>query len=292
MTIITLNDKISEKTAVALGIFDGIHCGHRIIIENACNKGFVPSVFTFRTESVKFKHGKPFEYIYTNSQKLHFLDKAGINYVLSPDFDDIKDMTGEEFAEKILSGIMNTGSVICGDNFRFGKDASCGTDELKVFGKKYSFSVEVIKLKENDFSSEKFRAMLKNGELSRENPYILYGEVVHGKQIGRTIDFPTINQNYADRQLVLKYGVYFTLTKIDGICYPSITNVGVKPTIEGQRSPLAETHILDFSGDLYGKNIEVEFCKFIRPEMKFSSVDELKTQISRDIYEVRSLLKD
>ncbi|MDE7137257.1 MAG: riboflavin kinase, partial [Ruminococcus sp.] len=123
-------------------------------------------------------------------------------------------------------------------------------------------------------------------------PYILYGEVVHGKQIGRTIDFATINQNYAEGQLVLKYGVYFTLTKIDGIYYPSITNVGVKPTIEGQRLPLAETHILDFNGDLYGREIEVVFREFIRPEMKFSSVDELKTQISRDISEVRLLLKD
>lgn len=292
MTIVKLNDKISEKTAVALGIFDGIHCGHRLIIENACNKGLVPSVFTFRTESVKFKHGKPFEYIYTNSQKLHFLDKAGIKYVLSPDFDDIKNMTGEEFAEKILSGVMNAGSVICGDNFRFGKDALCGTDELKVFGEKYGFSVDVIKLKENDFSSEKFRAMLRNGEVSSESPYILYGEIVHGNEIGRTINFPTINQNYADGQLVLKYGVYFTVTEIDGICYPSITNVGVKPTIKGKRSPLAETHILDFSGNLYGRNIEVEFNKFIRPEIKFSSVVELKEQISQDISAVRSIIKD
>lgn len=290
MTIITLNDRIPEKTAVALGIFDGVHCGHRLIIDKACTQGLAPAVFTFRTESIKYKHGKPFEYIYTDSQKLHRFSESDIKYVLSPDFDDIKDMTGEEFAEKILCNSMNAGAVVCGDNFRFGKNAACGVEELKIFGEKYGFSVEVIKLSGNDFSSEKFRTMLRNGELSKESPYILYGEVVHGKQIGRTINFPTLNQNYAGGQLVPEYGVYFTRTKIDGVLYYSITNVGVKPTIEGERLPLAETHVLDFSGDLYGREIEVEFCKFIRPEMKFSSVDELKNQISEDIAVVRSFI--
>lgn len=290
MTVITLNNRIPEKTAVALGIFDGVHCGHRLIISHACDYGYFPAVFTFRTESVKVKHGKPFEYICTNDQKLHNFAKMGVEYVLSPDFDDIRNMTGEEFIKNILVGCMNVGAVVCGDNFRFGKDASCGVEELEFFGEKYGFLVEVTKLKENDFSSEKFRTMLRNGELSKENPYILYGEVVHGNQIGRTINFPTLNQNYATGQLVPKYGVYFTRTEIDGIMYNSITNVGVKPTIAGERLPLAETHILDFSGDLYGRNIEVEFCKFIRPEMKFSSVEELKKQISRDIAEVRSFI--
>lgn len=214
----------------------------------------------------------------------------GVEYVFSPDFDDIKNMTGEEFARDILVKCMNAGAVVCGDNFRFGKNASCGVEELEIFGLKYGFSVEVVKLRKNDFSSEKFRIMLKNGELSKENLYIFYGKVVHGNQIGRTINFPTINQGYSNGQLVPKYGVYFTKTIIDGISYNSITNVGVKPTIVGERLPLAETHILDFSGDLYGRDIEVEFCKFIRLEMKFSSVDALKNQISRDIAEVRSFI--
>lgn len=290
MTTIKLNDRIPQKTAIALGIFDGVHCGHCLIINKACNYGLAPAVFTFRSESVKFKHGKPFEYIYTNNQKLHHFEKMGVEYVFSPDFDDIKNMTGEEFARDILVKCMNAGVVVCGDNFRFGKNASCGIEELEIFGLKYGFSVEVVKLRKNDFSSEKFRIMLKNGELSKENLYIFYGKVVHGNQIGRTINFPTINQGYSNGQLVPKYGVYFTKTIIDGISYNSITNVGVKPTIVGERLPLAETHILDFSGDLYGRDIEVEFCKFIRLEMKFSSVDALKNQISRDIAEVRSFI--
>ena len=290
MTEITLNDKIPDKSAVALGLFDGIHCGHRLIIDKACGYGLTPAVFTFRSESVKFKHGKPFEYIYTNNQKFHYFDKIGVQYVLSPDFDSIRNMSGEEFVKKVLSDCMNTGAVVCGDNFRFGKNASCGVSELKGFSEKYGFLLEVVTIGKNSFSSEKFRSILRNGEISTENPYILYGEVVHGKQIGRTINFPTLNQNYAVGQLVPKYGVYFTRTNIDGVIYNSITNVGVKPTIAGERMPLAETHVLDFSGNVYGKYIEVEFCKFIRPEMKFSSVDELKKQISKDIDTVCSFI--
>lgn len=290
MTEITLNDKILTKSAVALGLFDGIHCGHRLIIDKACGYGLTPAVFTFRSESVKFKHGKPFEYIYTNNQKFHYFDKIGVQYALSPDFESIKNMSGEIFVQKVLCDCMNARAVVCGENFRFGKNASCGSEELKVFGKIYGFSVESVPLDNDAFSSEKFRTMLKNGELSSESPYILYGEVVHGKQIGRTINFPTINQNYADRQIIPKYGVYYTQTYINDKKYNSITNVGVKPTIKGIHAPLAETHILDFSGNLYGKKIEVEFCRFIRPEMKFLSVDELKRQISRDIDTVCSFI--
>lgn len=290
MTEIKLNDRIPHKSAIALGLFDGIHCGHKLIINRACSYGLTPAVFTFRSESVKFKHGKPFEYIYTNNQKLYCFDKMGVRYVMSPDFESIRDMTGEEFVKKILCDSMNVGAVVCGDNFHFGKNASCGVSELKTLGEKYGFSVEIVTLSENAFSSEKFRSMLRNGEMSAENPYILYGEVVHGNQIGRTINFPTLNQNYASGQLVPKYGVYFTNTNIDGQIYSSITNIGVKPTIAGERLPLAETHVLDFSDNLYGKNIEVNFCKFIRPEMKFSSVDELKRQISRDINTIRSFI--
>lgn len=289
MTEITLNDKIQEKTAVALGLFDGIHEGHKLIMRKVRSHtvwgNTIPAVFTFRTESVKFKHGKPLEYIYTNEQKLHFLESDGIKYVLSPDFDKVQNMSGEEFAEKILKGIMNTDIVVCGENFRFGRDASCGIGELKSFGKKYGFHVSVASLGEDCFSSEKFRDILRNGKISSlsNTEYVLYGKVVHGNQIGRTINFPTVNQLYAQGQLVPRFGVYSTVTLAEGKKYRSITNVGVKPTVEGERLPLAETHLLDFSGDLYGKDIEVKFGEFIRPERKFSSLDALRTQISEDI---------
>lgn len=289
MVDVTESGSIKEKTAAALGIFDGVHCGHRLVISSAVSyKGLAPAVFTFRTESVNFKHGRPFEYIYTNEQKLRILEKLGIKYALSPDFSTLQDMDGEEFVREVLCGKMNVGAVVCGENFRFGKNASCGTDELKNLGEKYGFEVQVIKLSDNGFSSEKYRAMLREGKVHETyalgcGMYTLYGEVVLGNRLGRTLDFPTINQIFGEKQLVPRKGVYHTLTGIDGKTYNSITNIGVKPTVEKNIKPLAETHILDYCGDLYGRKIEVQFMDFVRDEKKFDTIDELKRQVFADI---------
>ena len=293
MTEITENDRISEKTAVALGLFDGIHTGHRLILsEIFLEKELAPAVFTFRTESVKFKHGKPLEYIFPNKVKLEQLAAMGIDYACSPDFDDVRDMSGEDFVRTILCERMNAGAVACGENFRFGRNAQCGAEELKEFGKKYGFRVTVVKLSEDAFSSEKFRAMLREGRVdelrSSGNAYILSAEVVQGNRIGRTLDFPTINQHFAPEQLVPRHGVYHTQTLIGGKIYDSVTNVGVKPTIGDNIKPLAETHILGFSGDLYGSFADVAFCRLIRGERKFASLEELKKQINADIISVRT----
>ncbi len=293
-----------KRSAVALGLFDGVHLGHRAVLNLALaqeKNALTPAVFTFSPLAVLRKTSGQDGYIYNYTQKFDILKKLGfsgrnIHFV---DFDDVCGLTGEEFCENILKNrFLNAEIVCCGNDFRFGKNASCGVEDLGNFGKKYGFEVQTaddIKTDGITVSSGEIRRCLVNGEIERANrllgiPYKILGKVIHGNEIGRTIDFPTINQEYSDGQLVLKYGVYQTVTDIDGVKYKSITNVGVKPTIKGERKPLAETHILDFGGDLYNKYIEVEFCKFIRPEMKFSSVDELKNQISRDISQVRSLL--
>lgn len=295
MVNVTENGGIKEKTAVALGIFDGVHCGHRLVISSAvkyAEKGFTPAVFTFRTESVSFKHGRPFEYIYTNEQKLRILGGLGVKYVMSPDFNALQSMDGEEFVCEALCGKMNAGAVVCGENFRFGKSALYGAEELKRLGEKYGFEVRVIKLSGNGFSSEKYRSMLREGRVNETyslgcGMYSLYGEVIEGNRLGRTLDFPTINQIFGERQLVPRRGVYHTFTNIDGKAYNSVTNIGVKPTIEKNIKPLAETHILDYSGDLYGRKIEVGFIGFVRDEKKFDSIDELKKQVFADIAYIR-----
>lgn len=290
MTEITVNNRISEKTAVALGLFDGLHHGHRAVLSEVLSMSS-PAVFTFRTESIKRKHGKPFEYIFTNSYKLELFAGMGIKYVYSPDFDDVKGMSGEEFVSEILVKKMNAGLVVCGENFRFGKAARCGADELLQFGERYGFEVRIIGL--DGFSSEKYRSLLREGNVEKlyknNDAYILSAEVITGNQIGRTIDFPTINQKFAENQIVPRFGVYYTTTTVGGRCYPAVTNVGVKPTVENNIKPLAETHILGFSGDLYGRFVDVAFCRFIRDEIKFASVEELKNQISADADHVRRL---
>ena len=272
MTVITENS-IAEPTAVALGIFDGVHAGHKLIIRKAvkCSeKGLVPAVFTFDVDSISQKHGKEYEYIFSENYKHKILENMGVKYTYSPKMTDICKMNGEEFAYRILYRKMNAKTVVCGENFRFGKNAGWSALELRKY----------------------FITMLKEGKVDKlytlgMGMYAVCSEVVGGNRIGRTLDFPTINQQFGEKQLVPKRGVYSTVTLIDNKTYNSITNIGVKPTVEKDIKPLAETHILDFSGNLYGKEIEVRFNKFIRDEKKFSSLDELKIQIKKDIEYVR-----
>lgn len=298
MTEITQNDFISEKTAVALGIFDGVHLGHRKIIEFSKEfekSGFVPTVFTFKNATVSEKQGRKQEYIYTDCQKLAILDKLGVQYCYGADFSAVRNLSGEEFVREILLKKLNAYHVVCGHDFRFGSKASCGIEELVEFGQKYGFGVVIgpdILHEGEKISSGKIRSLLAEGRVCEANMllgahYNISGKVVYGNQLGRTLDFPTINQQFEEGQLVPKRGVYHTCTFIGGKLYPSVTNVGVKPTVEKDIMPLAETHILGFSGDLYGKHVDVEFCEYIRGEKKFASLEELKNQVFADIDFVR-----
>ena len=300
MKMLSQNENTDENTAVALGIFDGVHIGHREIISRtiALSEGkTAPCVFTFRTESVGKKHGKNYEFIYPDSRKNSILETLGIKYIYSPSVSDVQNMSGEEFAEKILSDKLHAKTVVCGENFRFGKNAACGSGELLQLGRKLGFDVEIcplVKVNGKEISSEIIRDMLRNGDM--KNASVLLGEdyftdalVVGGNRIGRTISFPTINQLFECGQLVPRRGVYASVTYIDGKKYPSVTNVGVKPTVEKNISPLAETNIINFSGDLYGRKIKVGLYGFIRDEQKFSSLDELKKRINRDVHTAQEM---
>ncbi len=293
-------EKIKEKTAVAMGIFDGVHLGHRLILETA--KSFSEnslkfSVFTFKTTSVEKKHGEPYKYIYTENQKNHILEKLGAEYIYSPDISAVKSMSGEQFAKEVLAEKMNAQVVVCGENFRFGRGASCGVNELEAFGKKYGFEVKVCKTLEKNgekISSGKIKEYLKNGELVKANEllgerYFLLGEVVTGNRIGRTISFPTLNQLYEERQVIPINGAYATAASIFEKEYGAVTNIGVKPTVEKDILPLAETYVIDFSGDIYGKTVKIEFIEFLREEQKFPSLEDLKKQIESDLNKAKRI---
>ncbi len=285
----------SKRTAVALGLFDGVHLGHRAVINAALaqkKNGLSSLVFTFEPDCVLRKAGGSQGYIYTRTEKEILLcEQIGVDDIVSPPFESLCSLSGEEFAEEILCRQLRVAHVCCGNDFRFGKNAACGAQELMDFGKRFGFEVEVVSPVEyggSIVSSSRVRELLLKGDVASANVllgfnYFINAEVSNGNRIGRTIDFPTINQHFSEGQLVPKFGVYSTLTNVGGKVMPSVTNVGVKPTIEGVRRPLAETHIIGYNGDLYGKNADVCFKRFIRPEMKFASLDELKAQIKKDI---------
>ena len=284
-----------KRTAAALGLFDGVHLGHRAVINAALaqrKNGLSPIVFTFEPDFVLKKTRGASGYICTKTVKeIILLEMLGADDIVSVPFESICGLSGEEFAREILCRQLGAGYVCCGNDFRFGKNASCGAKELADFGKRFGFEVGVVSpvvCGGSIVSSSRVRELLLSGDITAANEllgysYFISAEVTQGNRIGRTIDFPTINQDFADGQLVPRFGVYSTLTNVGGEVFPSVTNIGVKPTIEGVRRPLAETHIIGFNGDLYGKNIDVSFRSFIRPEKKFPSLDVLKAQIAADI---------
>lgn len=289
-----------NKRAVALGIFDGVHLGHRAVLNNTEIGGERSAVFTFENASLKTKQGRAIEYIYTDAQKAAIIRTLGIGEIFSEDFSKLCNMSGEEFVSEILIKRLNTGTAACGRDFRFGRGASCGINELYGLGKKYGFEVrtaEDVILGGETVSSNRIRQLISDGDAENAarllgSEYCISGSVVHGKQLGRTIDFPTINQLFADDQLIPRFGVYASSVKINGICFDAITNIGVKPTVEGERSPLAETHIIGFESDIYGESPDVEMRRFIRPERKFESLAALREQIKADITAVVSEKND
>lgn len=288
------------KTAAALGIFDGVHLGHRAVLEAACEqkkKGLMPCVFTFLPENVANKGAAG--YIYGEAEKNFIMSEAyGIDRIFLPAFEDICGMDGGSFVREILCGEMNAAFVCCGRDFRFGRNAGWGAPELCGFGKEYGFEVKVVDdvcCGGEKVSSTRIRQLLEQGRLKMakellDGDYMIIKNVSKGAQLGRTIGFPTANQLFERGQLVPRFGVYASRTLAGGKWYPSMTDIGVKPTVRYEGAPLAETYIHGFSGDLYGKPLQVALVDFIRPEMKFGSVDELKEQINRDMENIIKIL--
>ena len=289
-----------QKTAVALGLFDGVHLGHRAVLKAAADRaaqGLIPCAFTFPPESAVNKGAAG--YIYSTYEKSSILEKeCGIGRVLSPDFADIRGMDGDSFARDILCGELKASFVCCGNDFRFGRGAACGVEELRAYGEKYGFSVMAVEdvcCCGQRVSSTLIRELVSEGDMEKAGlflgaPYLIFKEVSRGAQLGRNIGFPTANQLFGRGQLVPRFGVYASETVTGGKIYPSITDIGVKPTVNYGGAPLAETYIHGFSGDLYGSPLQVRLKRFIRPEMRFGSVEELKKQIGADMKSAINIL--
>jgi len=301
LTDITNSGFIPEKrTVCALGLFDGVHRGHQLIITTAVKKAQSldghSAVFCFKTDTVTSKgHDGRIEMLMSDEEKHKKMAELGVEVLFSPDFAEFKGMSPEDFVKKVLKERLNCSGAVCGNDFTFGKGAQGKAVDLKRLGEKYDIDVEIVSpllMGGEVISSTEIRRCVREGEIAKANEMLGYHfgfclEVEHGFQRGRTWDFPTINQQIPKGRVMPKFGVYCSAVEIDGNKYAGVTNIGVKPTVEKDIKPLAETHILDFSGNLYGKEIEVRFNKFIRDEKKFSSLDELKIQIKKDIEYVR-----
>lgn len=283
-----------ENTAIALGKFDGIHIGHQLLINGVMKErlqGRQALVFTFGRSPADVLSGGSKKNIYTSEEKAMYFLTFGIDVLLEYPFTkEFAAITPKDFVEQCLVKQLGVKSIYVGEDFRFGCGRSGNVRLLTQFGREYGFEVHAVPKKTlhgKVVSSTSIRDMMESNLWIANDmlgsPYFVYGEVVHGNHLGHTIGFPTANQRIPDHKLIPAFGVYASRIRIDDLYYKGISNLGQKPTIEGEHQVGLETHILDFDGSLYGKKIQVELLFFIRPEEKFSGVDELKLQICNDI---------
>ena len=275
--------------ALALGTFDGFHLGHKKVIENAVATNRKARVLLFNEHPQKvLKKNSPGELI-TETDRVKLLSEWGIEPIVV-NFSDIMKLTYEEFFYEIIVKKIGATVLSCGFNYHFGAKALGNRENLKALCEKENIELlvsEPVEYMGEPVSSTRIRNAIRNGNiedannmLGREFSYDFL--VVHGDARGRTIDSPTINQFFTEDFIIPQYGVYASYSVIDGKKYPSVTNVGVRPTIEGFSKERSETNIVGFAGDLYDKNISVHLLKKIREEMKFNNLDELKNQIAKD----------
>lgn len=294
MTDITEKGRPARETAVALGFFDGLHLGHIEVIKQALDHPEYNSVvFTFndKTTLPKFKERKN---IISYDLKTELLSKIGIDYIFAPDFADLRDLWAEEFVDKILIDRLNAKFVACGYDFRFAKGGRSTAEDLAKICKERNIAVTIVpavKVDGEPVSSTEIRDLIAEGDIRQANRLLgyeltYYLEVIEGKQNGRKMGFPTINQAIPTGMAVPKRGVYKSWTQIKGKNFPSITNVGIKPTIvldEGEkRDTLMETHIIGFNGNLYHQKVRVVLREYMRPEKKFENMEQLKNQLTED----------
>lgn len=281
-----INKPDFRKNAVALGTFDGMHIGHKSVLDlpEECRKVAV----TF-AKPPKMAFSGQSELIMSYGDKYRALKNIGMDEVLKLDFAAVKDTEPREFLEFIYKKY-NPCLISCGFNYRFGKGGRGDTDLLERFCKEKGIRLQVreaVTVDGETVSSTKIRELLKNGEIERANALLAEDfsfteRVIHGDERGRTIGFPTINQKYPQALVKLKFGVYKTKVRYKNKEYNAITNIGIRPTYKSEYV-ISETYIIGFTGDLYGKTVTVKPVSFLREEIKFSSLEQLKKQISEDI---------
>ncbi len=278
-----------SSCALALGFFDGVHEGHRRLLQTtkklAGEKGLLFAVFTFVSEN-SFKGS---EILYSTKEKLELLEAFGVEAVIISHFSSIMETSAEDFVKKSLISDMRCELAVAGYDFKFGKGARGNAtllSDIMQSNKKGCVIESEQRINGEKISTTKIKELLLGGEVESAReflgvPYFIRGEVKRGNGVGHTLGFPTVNTDFENGKTPLARGVYRTAVDVDGKLYTGITNVGLCPTFKS-RALHAETFIIDFEGDLYGKNIRIFFLDFLREEKQFNSPEELILQINVD----------
>ena len=286
-----------KKKIYALGFFDGVHLGHQALLkasghlaeESDCSC----AVVTFSSHPDTLVKGKTPKLLNTVQERKRFL---GTDVMVLPFDEQLRNMPWQDFLHMLLE--MNAGGFVCGEDFRFGRGGEGNAETLANFCRQRDLPWLIVPEQKLDgvrISSTHIRQLVEAGDMEMAakflgRPHSLSGFVVPGRQLGRTIGVPTANIPIAQEVVVPKLGVYATECIVDGVLHKAVTNIGSRPTVEGHQVR-AESWLLDFAGDLYGKHMTVLFHTFLRPEVKFASLEELRAQIQKDAAQTRRLLR-
>ena len=277
------------ESSLAIGCFDGLHRAHRAVLDLAvrdCAPGLIPSVFTFSMGDGGFKGAPQLE---TDRQRLAELARLGVKQVFLAQPEQVRDLTPEEFVERILVGVCRARRVCCGFHFQFGKNRAGSAEDLRRLCAARGIETAVLpEMTEGGsaISSTRIRALVQDGQMEQAGallgrPFGFLLPVASGRQLGRTIGVPTMNQPLPPGLVRPRFGAYASQVVLDGAVYYGLTNVGKKPTV-GSDQVVSETWIPRFQGDLYGREVEVSLLHFLRPEQKFPGLSALREQIGRD----------
>jgi riboflavin kinase/FMN adenylyltransferase len=292
----TDNAKIARPTVLTLGVFDGLHLGHQLImktvVERARATGAVPTVITFEPHPRALLHPESAPpLLQTFDQKIEALGVLGIEQTIVIHFDmSFAQIRAEDFLREVIVDRLHAKEVYLGCGFAFGHGREGNIDLLRTVSQSLGFfadEVPELRLRGRRVSSSRIRELLQEGKVNIARsmlgrPYGVEGRVVRGAERGATLGFPTANLHPQNR-VIPRNGVYVTATLIDGQWRRSVTNIGTRPTFGSDNESSVETFVMDWSGDLYGDVVRVRFLHRLREEEKFSSIDELKSQINRDV---------
>ena len=287
---------LPKDTVISAGKFDGMHQGHRALLlrmKKEAQDTMDTLILRISTESSEDRR-----HLLTENETRNILLQAGVGHDLKlPLRGDFRNMTREDFACRFIPETLRAKAVVAGRNFRFGKDALGDAEYLAYAGKKCGYRVvfpdDVYDCGEK-ISSTMIRGLLSSGEMERANrclgySYAISGTVVHGRALARHLGFPTANIVPPKEKALPRYGVYQTEVHVGPFRYQGLANIGVKPTVTSEKAPLLEVYLIGFTGDLYRRDLEVRFQRFIRPEMHFGSISELKEQMEKDLRSIEHL---
>lgn len=290
-----LTAKPNQKTAVALGYFDGVHLGHRRVLQGALDAAaandWASGAFTFYFDGANPIKGSS---ILSLEERRRRMETMGINYYYCPGYESFRDLSPEAFVQQVLIEKMNAAAVFTGDNFTFGKGGVGNVELLGELCRANGITHTLVDMQAEDgtlVSSTRIRGLLEAGEIAHANlllgaPYAVTLPVQPGKQLGGRLGFPTINQRYPAGMLMPKQGVYISRAEIDGVLYAAATGLGSRPTVEGE-DITCESFLIDYTGDLYGKSVRLELHQYLEPTRKYESLEELRLCIARAVTAAR-----